>query len=154
MPTNNSDAHRYDDIINLPHHVSDKRPHMSMINRAAQFASFAALTGFSAAITETGRLTDEKVELDEYEKETLNEKLRAIAGQLDEHPIVAFTYFLPDEKKSGGSYVTVADCVKKIDEYERLIILKSGMKIPIDDISAITEFAHDDMEFQERSRPR
>lgn len=139
MQSNNADSHRYDDIINLPRHVSENRPPMPVADRAAQFAPFAALTGFGAAITETGRLTDEKAELDEHEIEALNEKLSAITGRLDEHPMVSITYFQPDEKKSGGAYATVTGAVKKIDEYERLVLLQSGAKISIDDIVDITE---------------
>lgn len=139
MQSNYADSHRYDDIINLPHHVSEKHPPMPVGDRAAQFAPFAALTGFGAAITETGRLTDEKVELDEYEKEALNEKLGAIARRIDEQPTVTITYFQPDEKKSGGAYVTVTGVVKKIDVYERVVLLQSGAKISIDVIADITE---------------
>lgn len=138
MSAKDSDIHRYDDIIDLPHHVSDRRARMSMSDRAAQFAPFAALTGFGAAITETGRLTDEKAELDEDEKAALNEKLGAIAERIDEQPVVTLTCFQPDKRKAGGAYVTVTDAVKRIDEYERVVIMKSGMKLPIDDILEIT----------------
>lgn len=137
MQSNNQNNRRYDDIISLPHHVSAKHPSMPAADRAAQFAPFAALTGFGAAITETGRLTDEKAELDEYEKAALNEKLSVIAERLDEHPTAAITFFQPDEKKSGGAYVTVTGAVKKIDEYKRRVVLTDGKAIPIDDIMDI-----------------
>ena len=145
MQPDSCDDHRYDDIIHLPHHVSAKHPHMPASDRAAQFAPFAALTGLGAAITETGRLTDEKTELDESEMMALNETLNAFAARLDEHPVAMFTYFQPDEKKSGGAYVTVADAIKKIDTYERIIILQSGTKIPMDDIIAIADGEQDEM---------
>jgi YolD-like protein. len=137
MRSNNQNNRRYEDIINLPHHVSAKHPSMPAADRAVQFAPFAALNGFGAAITETGRLTDEKAELDEYEKAALNDKLSAIAEQLDEHPTTVITFFQPDKMKSGGAYITVTGTVKKIDEYERRVVLTDGKEISIDDIMDI-----------------
>ncbi|MEW9122779.1 MAG: hypothetical protein AB2421_08700 [Thermotaleaceae bacterium] len=127
----------YDDIIHLPHHVSTKHPHMATIDRAAQFSPFAALTGHDAAIKETARLTDEKVELDEYMKDILNHRLQIIADLLKEHPEIAITYFQPDEKKNGGTYVTAISTVKKIDVYERIVVMNDGTVIPIDEIIRI-----------------
>jgi len=127
----------YDDIINLPHHVSATRPHMTAINRAAQFSPFAALTGYDAAIKETARLTDERVELDEYTKDILNDRLQIIADWIKEHPEIAITYFQPDAKKNGGAYVTATGTAKKIDIYERVVIMTDGMVIPIDEIISI-----------------
>lgn len=127
----------YDDIIHLPHHVSATRPHMSAIDRAAQFSPFAALTGYDAAIKETARLTDERVELDEYMKDALSDKLQIIAKRLKEHPEIAITYFLPDVKKNGGAYVTAGGTAKRIDEYKRVVIMSDGTVIPIDEISSI-----------------
>ena len=124
----------YDDIINLPHHVSSTRPQMSMIDRAAQFSPFAALTGYDAAIKETGRLTDEKIELDEEALSNLNMKFQILFEKLDEQPDIAITYFKPDETKSGGAYLTTTDKIKKIDEYERIITTANGTKIPMDDV--------------------
>lgn len=124
----------YDDIINLPHHVSDKRPQMSMQDRAAQFSPFAALTGYDSAIHETARLTDSKLELTEETMALLNMKLQAVKDSITEQPEILFTYFKPDEKKSGGAYVTVSGTVKKMDDYERLVVLQSGITIPIDDL--------------------
>lgn len=124
----------YDDIINLPHHVSSDRPHMSAIDRAAQFSPFAALTGYDAAVKETARLTGERIELDEYEKDALNDRLQLIVDTLGQGYEVAVTYFLPDKKKAGGEYITVIGEVKKIDEYEHLIILRNGQKIPVEDV--------------------
>ena len=128
----NKDIHQYNDIINLPHHQSATRPHMSNYDRAAQFSPFAALTGHDEAIKETARITDRKIELDEYTKEDLNSKLQIIGDNLGTE--VAITYFQPDEKKSGGAYLTITGCVKRIDEYEHLVIMTDGKKINIDDI--------------------
>ena len=127
----------YDDIINLPHHTSLSHPHMSAHDRAAQFSPFAALTGYGSAITETGRLTDRKVELDEYGKADLNEKLSRIQDRIDEQLEAFITYFQMDKKKSGGSFIAAAGCVKKIDAYERTLVMQDDTKIPIDDIFEI-----------------
>lgn len=128
---------RYDDIINLPHHVSTKHPHMAPSDRAAQFSPFAALTGHDEAIKETARLTDERMELDENRKELLDARLQLLREHLGEKPTVTFTFFEPDERKSGGAYVTVTGSVKKIEEYENKIILEEGVVILIDEISAV-----------------
>ena len=124
----------YDDIIDLPHHVSATRPQMSMMDRAAQFSPFAALTGYDAAIKETARLTDQKIDLDDYEKEEINDKIQLITEHLGEDFEVVITYFQPDSRKAGGAYVDAVGIVKKIDEYDRVIILQDGKKLPIDDI--------------------
>ena len=109
------DEHRYDDIIHLPHPTSAKYPRMSMMDRAAQFSPFAALTGYEAAIRETARVTEPKIELDEYEKEVLNERLQMLQETMTQHPTISLTYFLPDERKDGGSYVSLTGAVKHID---------------------------------------
>lgn len=127
----------YDDIINLPHHVSKTRPHMSAIDRAAQFSPFAALTGHDAAIKETARLTDKKIELDEYMKDALRKRLQIISEHIWKQCEVTITYFKPDLKKKGGSYLTITGTVKKIDEFERFIIMTDGKVIPIDDVFSI-----------------
>lgn len=132
-----SSANEYADIINLPHHVSSKRPQMSMLERAAQFSPFAALSGFDSAITETARLTDQRITLDEYEIETLNERLMLIAQRLEEAPEVVITYFQPDERKTGGEYVTVPGVVKKIDELKGQVIFTDGTVIPINEIISV-----------------
>lgn len=124
----------YDDIINLPHHVSATRPQMSMMDRAAQFSPFAALTGYDAAIKETGRLTDEKIEMDEETLNSLNMKYQLLVDNLYDEPEVTFTYFKPDERKAGGAYIEVTGTVKKVDDFERQIVMQNGMKIPMDDI--------------------
>lgn len=128
---------RYDDIIHLPHHVSKTRPQMSMMNRAAQFSPFAALTGYDAAIKETGRLTDEKIELGEETKAVLDRKQRYLSDMISVQPEITVTYFLPDERKSGGTYLSVTGKLKRIDEYEQMMILTDGKKIPLDDIMDI-----------------
>lgn len=126
--------HEYDDIIDLPHHVSATRPRMSMIDRAAQFSPFAALTGYDAAIKETGRLTDERIELSEERRAALDRKQQILLDNLADQPEVSVTYFVPDERKSGGAYVTVTGRVKKVDDYQRLLVLTDGTKIPLDEI--------------------
>ena len=128
---------RYDEIINLPHHVSKTRPQMPMSDRAAQFAPFAALTGYDSAIKETGRLTDERIELDEEALTALDMKYQLLMDALNEAPKVTITYFKPDERKSGGEYVTVTGTVKKVDDFERLITMQNGTKIPTDDVLAV-----------------
>ena len=128
---------RYDEIINLPHHVSKTRPQMPMSNRAAQFAPFAALTGYDSAIKETGRLTDEKIELDEEALTALDMKYQLLMDALNEEPEIEITYFKPDERKSGGEYVTVIGAVKKVDDFERQITMQDGVKIPMDDVLSI-----------------
>lgn len=135
----------YKDIINLPHHVSSKRPQMSMLNRAAQFSPFAALTGYDDAIHETGRLTDEKVDLSEGEKEVLDRKQQVLMEKLAAHPALTITYFVPDAKKSGGAYITKSGNLKKIDEFERWMLLTDGTKIPLDDVADIESKLFRDM---------
>ena len=124
----------YDDIINLPHPTSVKHPRMSMADRAAQFSPFAALVGHGAAIQETARLTDQKIELTEDEKAVLDEKLCLL---LDTGGEEVFTYFLPDERKDGGAYVTAVGSIKKIDLLEHRVVLNDGVIIPIEDILEI-----------------
>lgn len=129
---------KYKEIIDLSHPVSKKHPQMSMINRAAQFSPFAALTGHSDAIDETARLTDRRIELDESQIAELDGKLQIIAERISEHPCVAVTWFQPDEKKAGGAYVEKSGAVKKIDSYAREVVFMDGTRIQIMDIYAIT----------------
>ena len=124
----------YDDIIDLPHPTSARHPRMSMTDRAAQFSPFAALVGHGAAIRETARLTDRKIELTEDEKAVLDEKLCLL---LDTGGEAVFVYFLPDEKKDGGAYVTAAGRIKRLDFLERRVILTDGAVIPVEDILEI-----------------
>ena len=138
MHDNNEKDSRYADIINLPHHTSSKHPRMSRENRASQFSPFAALTGYDSEIKETARLTDEKIELDEDRIYDINAKLQYIKKIiLTLSPKSAVEYFISDEKKSGGAYVTLNDRVRIIDEYERTIVFVSGKRINIDDIYGI-----------------
>ncbi len=140
----NNDPHRYDDLLDLPHHQSAVRPPMSLLIRAAQFSPFAALTGFDDDIRETGRLTEQKIQLDENSRELLDQKLRYIAEHLNKHCSITFTYFVPDTLKEGGSYHNVTGAVKKIDMYERKIILyasnqiSAGAELMIEDILDIS----------------
>ena len=127
----------YSDIIHLPHHVSATRQQMSMMERAAQFSPFAALVGYDAAVKETARLTDQRIELDNSAKEELNDKLLCIAEHLGEDFEVVITYFQPDSKKAGGAYVDASGVVKKMDEYARQLLFRDGRKIPIEDILVI-----------------
>ena len=133
----NTNEHRYDDIINQPHHVSKTRPQMSMHDRAAQFSPFAALTGYDDAVEETARLTDEQYELSEDARNKLDEQLRLIADRIDEQPDVEVTYFVPDPLKEGGKYVTTKGRVRIIDEYAREIVFADGTRIGLDAISGM-----------------
>ena len=122
---------KYDEIMGLAHHVSKTRPQMPMADRAAQFAPYAALTGYDAVIRETGRLTDARIEPDE---EALNMKFRLLMDALGDAPEITLLVFRPDARKAGGAYLTVTGRVRKVDEYERLMTLQDGTKIPMDDI--------------------
>lgn len=133
----------YEDIIHMPHHVSAKRSRMPMPDRAAQFSPFAALTGYDAAIRESGRLTDTAVELDVDAQEMLNRKLQALARRLAERPEVIVTYFIPDERKSGGAYEVVTGRLQKIDLYQRAILLEGGIWILLDSIYDIRQKRND-----------
>ena len=136
---NYMENNQYEDIINLPHHQSVTRPHMSIHDRAAQFSPFAALTGYDEEVTETARLTDRKLELTEEKKTELDMKLSAIKDKVKSKPEIVLTYFIPDERKSGGKYVTVLVSVKKVDTYARTIVLSDNSVINIDDIADISE---------------
>ena len=131
--------YHYEDIINLPHPTSPKHPRMSLYDRAAQFSPFAALTGHEKAIEETRRLTEEKMELDEEEKAKLNEKLRILQKNINQNKQITITYFVPDERKTGGAYVTSTGTLKKIDVYNKNLILNGDIIIPMDEIKKIEE---------------
>lgn len=128
---------KYDDIINLPHHISSIHPQMSMHDRAAQFSPFAALTGYDRAIKESSRLTESKIELDDYEKAILDQRIFLLLEHLKELPEVRITYFKPDELKAGGKYISVSGVVKKIDSYEKKLILEDRKTIAVCDILSI-----------------
>ena len=125
----------YEDIMDLPYPRKPRR--MSNYARGAQFAPFAALTGFGAAIAETARLTDGKIELDENEKLLLNEKLREIEEQIGDRPEITVTYFRPDLRKEGGAYVRKRGRVKKLDPCCRAVVFADGSAISIEDITDI-----------------
>lgn len=127
----------YDDIIHLPHHVSATRPHMPITDRAAQFSPFAALTKHGDAIVETARLTQEHKNLTEDAKADIELRLNLLAKQIARKPQVSITYFQPDEMKDGGSYITVAGAVKKIDVYDHIVVMLDKTKIPIENIFEI-----------------
>ena len=148
---NSENPNPYADIIDLPHHVSTRHPQMPMEKRAAQFSPFAAMVGHDVAIRETARLTEEQLDLSEDEKAVIDGKLQMIQAHIKEQPTgakqshhapapalahpcaseVTVTYFQPDEKKSGGAYVTVTGSVKKIDDVGRVLILNDNISIPI-----------------------
>ena len=132
-----SNPHKYDDMICLPHPVSKFHPPMARIKRAAQFASFDALTGFGAAIHEAGRETEEKKELSEDEIDMIDAKLAVIQYHIKEQPNITVTYFIPDDKKAGGRYVTVSGNVRKLDGVERVMVFTNETRIPIEDIRMI-----------------
>lgn len=127
----------YEDIINLPHYVSVTRPRMPISDRAAQFSPFSALTGYDAVISEASRLTDEKIDLDDEQKAIINKKLHIIQNAIKEKPNVIITYFKKDDKKDGGTYVTVNGAVKKIDKYNGSLILTDKNIVPICDIISV-----------------
>lgn len=133
-----SEQGKYEDILHLPHPISRRHPQMPLADRAAQFAPFAALTGHEDAVRETARLTDSRVELDEGQREKLDQRLSLLLQAMGENPglepEVTITYFKPDEKKAGGAYVSVYGQVKKVDEYRRVILLKDGTALPMDEI--------------------
>ncbi len=136
----------YDDIMNLPYPIPSARPRMSMEDRAAQFSPFAALTGYEDAIEETGRQTSERRELSEEEKEDLDRKQKFLTERIGEEPEVSVTYFVPDERKAGGAYVTERGRLKKADDSGRWIQLAGGSRIPADEIVRLESGLFGDMD--------
>ena len=128
---------KYDDILSLPHPVSKTHPPMPRAERAAQFSSFAALTGYEEIVAESARLTEARAERDRDALEALDAALRAVASEIDARPEVELRYFVPDKKKAGGRYETLRGRVKKIDEQASLLLLEDGKKIPLGDIASI-----------------
>lgn len=122
----------YDDIINLSYSKSDARPHMSQHDRAAQFAPFAALTGFDGMICEEARLTEQKPELSEEQIRLLNERIRYIMEHIKEKPEARLTVFVPDEYKDGGAYITICGRIRLIDTYARAAVLTDKSIVPLD----------------------
>ena len=145
---NDSDKIRnYDDIIDLPHHVSTTRPRMTNMDRAAQFSPFAAVVGYDAAVKETARLTDARIEMDENSKTILNEKLQMILEHSDRNPEIMITYFVQDSKKAGGAYVSTTGKLKKVDAYEQVLVMRDGTRIPLSDIFEIEGVLFGSMDF-------
>ena len=129
---------RYDDIINLPHHVSKTRKPMPIINRAAQFAPFAALTGHDEAVAETARQTTPKQILSSDEQEILSKRLAYAIDHISERPNLTFTYFIPDTLKDGGRYVTITGVIRKYDALEKTVVLETNEILLIDNILSIS----------------
>lgn len=127
----------YDDIINLPHYVSKKRPQMSVYDRAAQFSPFAALVGFEDGIDETNRQVEQFAELDENYLQELDEKLQYIQEHVAEQPFAEITFFVADKVKSGGSYKSICGNVKKIDKDKQLIILADKQQVELKTVVSI-----------------
>ena len=136
---------KYEDIIDLPHHISKKRPPMSMADRAAQFSPFAALTGYDETIKENDRYLDEKIDISEEEKEILDRKINMITNIPNKRPSLTITYFKKDDKKSGGRYITKSCAIKKIDMIDRVISFIDDTKIALDDIIDIEDVSFDDL---------
>ncbi len=128
----------YEDILYLPHPVSEKRVRMPQIDRAAQFSPFAALTGYDAAVAETARLTCSRVELDEDARIELNEALWVLIRRLQDGPRAAITHFVPDERKAGGSYVVTEGGVRRIDCQQQYLQMEGGREIRFMDIRSIS----------------
>lgn len=128
---------RYDDIINIPRWNPKSHPRMSEYDRAAQFAPFAALTGYDAMVSETARLTDARADLDEEQILALNENLRSIAGRLGDHPKARVVWFRKDSRKEGGEYVTTEGTVRNVDLAGRLLVFREGAQISLDDLLSI-----------------
>lgn len=126
--------HKYDDIIEMEHHISKKHPQMSLYARSAQFAPFAALTGYEDAVKETGRETSFKIELDDEMKQIIDSKLQIILEKIKNKPEVTITYFIPDSKKDGGEYIAKTGLVSKIDTFNQKIVLLDQTEIPINEI--------------------
>lgn len=130
-------SHAYDDIIDLPHHVSEHRAQMPLIDRAAQFSPFAALTGYDAAIVETARLTEEKRELTEEEQQEISRRLNALQERIKTRPTVTVVFFEADARKAGGAYKTILGTARRLDPLRGTLELTDGTEIPFDDILAL-----------------
>ena len=129
----------YDDIIHLPHHVSRNHPQMPLHDRAAQFAPFAALTGYEATLEETARPTAERRELSPQEAEELDRRLAALIARLPERPEATVEYFVPDERKAGGAYVSVTGHVRHISLPEKILVMEDGAVIPLEDVISMND---------------
>ena len=129
-----ADKFPYEDIVNLPPHISKRHSQPSMMDRAARFAPFAAITGYEEMVLEEARVTEEQIHLDEDAVALICEKINMIQEFIDEEPEVRITYFEPDKKKSGGAYISITGTPKRVDEYEQLLIMTDGKKIKFDSI--------------------
>lgn len=125
---------KYEDILNLPHHVSNIYPHMSTLSRAAQFSPFAALNGYDRQVEEISRITSKRKDIDEDLKLIINNKLQVIQKNINLHPMVTITYFVSDKRKDGGKYITMSSDIKKIDSYNHVIVFTNNVSININDI--------------------
>ena len=134
-----NDSHQYDDIITLPHHVSERHPHMPLIDRAAQFSPFAALTGYEAAIVETARPTEAKRELSEEQKQIISSRLYELQNCISSVPRLTVVFFQQDDRKSGGTYRTVSGPVKKVNDYLGVLEMADGLSIPFQDILSLDQ---------------
>ena len=134
---------KYKDIIDLPYPGKSKHTRMPVGDRAAQFAPFAALTGFGAVLKETERITEKRIELDEYEKEKLNEKMRMVMEEKKSRPEITVTFFVPDEKKDGGAYVTISGHIKRVDEESHCLVLEEGERILLEDVFDLAITVHE-----------
>lgn len=130
-------SEKYKDIIDLPHHVSTKHRHMSRINRAAQFAPFAALSGYGDAVEETARLTDARAELAGTQQEWLNLCLNILRENIAMQPEISVTYFQPDSRKTGGAYLSITGNLRRIDDVERLLLFTDGRALSLNDVVRI-----------------
>ena len=133
----NGKGHEYDDIINLPHHKSDRHHPMPMSKRAAQFAPFAALSGYGEELEELTRLTERRRALSDAEERELNEKLNLLRAKIDAQPVISATYFVPDPRKEGGKYITKTGSVRRLDLNARRLIFTDAYEVPIDALSAL-----------------
>ena len=139
---------KYNDIINLPHHVSEKHVRMTIEERSAQFAPYAALTGYEGQVKETARLTDRRIELDEELKVILDMKIQVIQELISNKPELEVTYFIPDDKKDGGRYETILDNINKIDIYKQQMIMQNGAIIDIKEIIDINSNIFKNLKFE------
>ena len=141
---------KYEKIIGLPHHVSERHPRLGKDSYAAQFSPFAALSGYEQIISETVRTTNERPQLDDDAKLRLSNKLKVVMDHIDEKPLITLSYFVPDKRKAGGECVTLDGVIKKLDVYERIIFMTDGRRIPADDLydisgDIINRFIQDDI---------
>lgn len=127
----------YEEIIDMPHHRSATRIPMPVSERAAQFSAFAALTGHGEAVSEAGRVTRDRIELDDSSRELLDEKLGVLIQYIADRPVISIKYFVPDAYKDGGDYKEITGAVRRVDIYEKVIIMENEAAIAMKDIISI-----------------